>query len=145
MKIMKRSTIGILLVICITTLSYAQKKACDPSACGPTNTKIAEARILTEIRDDLAELKSSLKDAEIRIKESEIKLSSLKKLPLEVEQNHDDAALMLLFLELNNINYTLRNKDLPIQNYKSKAQMAASIKQSIADLKNSSELKQKGS
>lgn len=61
---MKKSFLLLPIFLITAFFSYAQelKKSCDPSACGPNNTKVEEAAVISDLRNDITTTKSTFRN-----------------------------------------------------------------------------------
>lgn len=130
----------ILLTLVVTgamiSTSFSQtKKACKPEACGPNNTKVAEAKIITTLRGEVSELKSLIGQANLELQEASIGRQTIKNLPLDIQSNAEDASLLLLFMDVIGMKQTL-NFSGASSDYSSKAQLVASLRKDLAGMKN---------
>ncbi|WP_422360882.1 hypothetical protein [Reichenbachiella sp.] len=127
--------LSMLLLGATVSTSFSQsKKGCDPKACGPTNTKVGEAKVITKLRGEVSEVKMLIGDASLEIKEASLSHRALKHLPLDIENNTEDATLLMLYMDVSCLKQTL-NFDDGSPNYKSKAQLVASMRSDLSAMK----------
>lgn len=117
------------------TTGYAQsKKGCKPEACGPNNTKVAEAKVITKLRHEVKEVKVLIHKADLEMKEANIGHKTIKHLPLDIQNNSEDATLLLLFMDVACLKETLALEDEQ-KEYNSKAQLVASLRSDLSQMK----------
>lgn len=133
---MQKILLSILIIGAVTTSNYAQsKKGCNPEACGPNNTKVGEAKVITKLRGEVSEVKSLIGNAKIEMKEASIDHREIKHLPLDIENDTEDATLLMLYMDVACMKQTLNlTKKSPA--YKSKAQLVASMRSDLTTMKN---------
>lgn len=114
---------------------YAQsKKGCKPEACGPGNTKVAEAKVITKLRDEVKEVKKLIHQSNIEMQEANIGHKTIKQLPLDIQNNSEDATLLLLFMDVACLKETLDIKS-ETDVYSSKAQLVAGLRSGLSQMK----------
>lgn len=133
---MRNLLLSVVIIAATITTSFSQsKKGCDKKACGPENTKVAEAKIITNLREEIREVKSLIDKANIEVKEASIGHQAIKDLPLNIQGNADDAALLMLYMDITGLKQTL-NYAADSPNYSSKALLVADLRSDLAEMKN---------
>ncbi|SMD34896.1 hypothetical protein SAMN04488029_2240 [Reichenbachiella faecimaris] len=133
---MRKILLSLLIIGATVSTSFSQtNKSCDPKACGPNNTKVGEAKVITKLRGEVSEVKTLIGAAKIEMKEAAISHSALKHLPLDIENNSEDATLLILYMDVACMRQTL-NLAAGSPNYSSKAQLVASMRSDLSAMKN---------
>jgi hypothetical protein len=105
-------------------IGQEQKSGCSPQTCGPENTKIGEAVILTELRKDLINLKDLVKVNKGLIEVTEVAIGT-----------DDDESLQIMVKEIAKLNDLLNLKTV---NYTgTNAEIVRHLRNNIIKLKNS--------
>lgn len=89
----------------ITEQTMAQKTTgCNPKACGPEDTKTGEAKVITNLRDDLGQLKEQMINQKKYVFDTSILQSEIKK------GKSDAESLLILALEVSHVENELRSQ-----------------------------------
>ncbi|MGB0523319.1 MAG: hypothetical protein ACPGJS_10195 [Flammeovirgaceae bacterium] len=95
----------VLMSIWVSDQAIAQKTTgCNPKACGPHDTKTSEAKVITNLRDDLGQLKVEMTDQKKFVFSTRITNTKTQK------GKSDEESLLILALEIAQVENELRDK-----------------------------------
>ncbi len=126
-----KQTIFTVLFLGVSLVAFSQKDeskpGCNPSACKPGNTKVAEAKILTELRSELVSIESDWDP-------------SLGRLAVDFSPGGDDKeSLNKMVLAAEQIKLILNrnaNEELEVKKYSDRpAKKAAELREELASIR----------
>ncbi len=135
-SIMKRIFLTNLIGLMIFGFSvYGQESsACQPQNCGPSNTKTAEAKVVTDLKAQITEFKASAEKHGLKPAEISVSSSMFNSLPLDIENSRDDASIWLIYLEVLGYQRSMGKESFDETSFSNKAVLVYSLRNEISDL-----------